>query len=43
MNEATLQHQLALNLHLDSIRNDRPDITMTLEKKVRWAEGVFPK
>ncbi|MFT7137172.1 MAG: hypothetical protein ACI80I_003183, partial [Akkermansiaceae bacterium] len=43
MNEATLQHHLALNLHLDTLQAGRPNIDMMLEKKVKRAEGIFPK
>lgn len=43
MNEATLQHYLALNLHLDSLQANRPNINMALEKKVKRTEGNFPK
>jgi hypothetical protein len=43
INEATLQHHLALNMHLDAIFGERLNLDMTLEKKVRRAEGLFPK
>ena len=42
-NEATLQHHLALNMHLDALGEDRPSISMVLEKKVVRAGGNFPK
>lgn len=44
MNEATLQHHLALYLHLDALRRDQVNINMTIEKKVRRAGQLrFPK
>lgn len=43
MNEATLQHHLALNIHLDSLSENRPNLAMILEKKVRRSNGRFPK
>ena len=41
MNEATLQHHLALNIHLNTIGKGKPDIEMTLEKKVQRTHGFF--
>jgi len=44
INEATLQHHLAMNIHLDALRNECRGISMTLEKKVRQTDGKrFPK
>ncbi|EBA04042.1 hypothetical protein RB2150_06063 [Rhodobacterales bacterium HTCC2150] len=44
MNEATLQHHLALYIHLDALREGEPSINMTIEKKVRRdGQQPFPK
>jgi len=42
MNEATLQHHLAMNIHLDSLNENRPNLNMVLEKKVSRENGVYP-
>jgi len=43
-NEATIQHHLALNLHLDALFRHQQDVGVKLEKVVRRPEGqLFPK
>ena len=43
MNEATLQHHLAMNIHLDSLQQHRCNLSMILEKKVLRENDVYPK
>ena len=43
-NEATIQHHIALNLHLNALFRHGHDLEVSLEKKVRRPEGrLFPK
>ncbi|WP_416882847.1 hypothetical protein [Marivita sp.] len=42
-NEATIQHHLAFQLHLDAVFQRGHDLDITLEKKIRRAAGNFPK